>query len=166
MISHAPVLAGVVSRTLGRLGHGGRYRSNRAKMEPKKDPLAKLLQLSKIPSQETVKTALSSRKTWTASVTQILKTLAATSDRAHLIFTVLEVLRLERRPLDARKFTIGMSACARDSLWREAISLLKSMPEAQVQGARPKKPKTSARCLVSLVCRPFHRSRITFKTQR
>ena len=147
MISHAPVL-GVVSRTLGRLGHGGRCRSSRGKLEPKKDPLVKLLELSKFPSQEAVKTALSSRKTWTGSVTQILKTLAATSD-AHLIFTVLEVLRMEKRPLDARKFTIGMSACARASLWRDAISLLKSMAEAQVQGA-PKRQRAQQRCLVRL----------------
>ena len=148
MISHAPVL-GVVSRTFVWLGHGGRYRSSRGKLEPRKDPLAKLLELSKFPSQEAVKAALSSRKTWTgsnASVTQILKRLAA-ADRAHLIFTVLELLRMEKRALDARKFTIGMSACARASLWREAISLVKSMAEAQVQGAPKRQSKVFGEAL-------------------
>ena len=132
------------------MGHAVRCMSTKLD----KDPLARLLQL-KFPDVEAVKEALSKRKSWKhwkASVLHILKALAA-SDRkrhAHLAFMVLEVLRLEERPLDARKFTIGISACARANLWKEAISLLQSMPEAQVQGGQWTKCWTSEPTFVEI----------------
>lgn len=105
---------------------------NTKNLKPKKDPVAILRLLRKSPTEEAVRAALSNRKTWTTSVTQTLKALGL--DRPDVVFMVLQVLHLEKRPLDARKFTIGMSACARASLWREAITLLKFMSEAKVQG--------------------------------
>ena len=110
----------------------------------RKDPLVKLLELPRKPSKDAVKATLSGRKDWNSmTVTQILKTLASLN-RAHLIFLVLQVLHNEKRSLDARKCTLGISTCARASLWREAINLLTSMSDAQIQGENAPKSKFSA----------------------
>ena len=66
------------------------------------------------------------------SLQRILKVLSQ-QRQGQLAFATLEaVVRAGQIELNAPNYTVVLSSCARSKLWRQALTLLKTMPQAQV----------------------------------
>ena len=97
-------------------------------------PLGPLLQLGRNPSKEAVKdivgTLADGQKHW------LPPTLKALGDekRADVAFLVLEILQQSSRmKLDAKDYTMAISACTKGMSWQKACWLFANMADAKVE---------------------------------